>query len=144
MHETNTTGRLSYGIPPPAFRLPDATHVGAVHVEVVNLQRSLSYYEQVLGLRAHNVTDISAVLGAHHDDRPLVTLHARRGVTRARRGSFGLYHFAILLPDRSALGRFARHLLSSGERVGMADHLVSHCTCGPGWTRNRSLRRPPA
>jgi catechol 2,3-dioxygenase len=55
----------------------------------------------------------------------LVTLHTRHGVTRARRGAFGLFHFAILLPERSALGRFAAHLVSLNVRVGMADHLVS-------------------
>jgi catechol 2,3-dioxygenase len=52
-------------------------------------------------------------------------LHTRPGVTRARRGAFGLYHFAILLPDRAALGRFAAHLTSLDLKVGMADHLVS-------------------
>jgi catechol 2,3-dioxygenase len=46
-------------------------------------------------------------------------------VTRARRGGFGLYHFAILLPDRAALGRFVAHLESLDVRVAMADHLVS-------------------
>jgi len=42
-----------------------------------------------------------------------------------RRGRLGLYHFAILLPDRAQLGRFARHLSEIGERAGMSDHLVS-------------------
>jgi catechol 2,3-dioxygenase len=46
-------------------------------------------------------------------------------VTPSRRGAFGLFHFAILLPDRAALGRFAVHLSALGERVGMADHVVS-------------------
>jgi catechol 2,3-dioxygenase len=124
MSETRT-GRLPYGIPPPAFRLPNAAHVGGVHLQVVELQRSMSYYDQVLGLRAHSTTDTSAVLSAHGDDRPLVTLHTRPGVTNARRGAFGLYHFAILLPERSALGRFVAHLASLGVRPGMADHLVS-------------------
>jgi catechol 2,3-dioxygenase len=112
-------------VPPPAFRLPETAHVGAVHLQVSDLQRSLSYYEQVLGLRAHDVTDSSAVLSVHGDDRPLVTLRTRRGVTRAQRGAFGLYHFAVLLPDRSALGRFAAHVASLDLRIGMADHLVS-------------------
>jgi catechol 2,3-dioxygenase len=43
----------------------------------------------------------------------------------ARRGALGLYHFAILLPDRAALGRLATHLSALGVRVGMSDHLVS-------------------
>jgi catechol 2,3-dioxygenase len=114
-----------YGIPPPAFRLPDATHVGGVRLQVSDLTQSLAYYEHVLGLRAISADATTAILGAHGDATPLVTLHTRPGVTRARRGAFGLYHFAILLPDRAALGRFVTHLAARNERVGMADHLVS-------------------
>jgi catechol 2,3-dioxygenase len=119
------TTQLPYGIAPPAFRLPDATHVGAVHLQVGDLARSLGYYEQVLGLRVQSATAGDATLGVPGDGRPLVTLHTRRGVVPARRGAVGLYHFAILLPDRAALGRFAAHLSARGERIGMADHLVS-------------------
>ena len=125
MSEATSSHRLPYGVAPPAFRLPDASHVGAVHLQVVDLRRSLSYYEQVLGLRAHGMTSTSAVLSADGDERPLVTLNTKRGVTPARRGALGLYHFAILLPARSDLGRFASHLASSGVRPGMADHSVS-------------------
>ena len=42
-----------------------------------------------------------------------------------RRGLLGLYHFAILVPDRAVLGRFLRHVTALGVHVGMADHLVS-------------------
>jgi catechol 2,3-dioxygenase len=96
-----------------------------VLLQVSDLPRSLAYYESVLGLQAHDVTSASAILCAHGDDRTLVKLATKPGVTRARRGAFGLYHFAILLPERSALGRFASHLASFDLRVGMADHLVS-------------------
>jgi catechol 2,3-dioxygenase len=99
--------------------------VGAVHLQVSDLQRSLSYYEHILGLRPHDITPTSAALGAHGGEPHLVTLHAAPGVRPARRGAFGLYHFAILLPERAALGRFAAHLASLDVRVGMADHLVS-------------------
>jgi catechol 2,3-dioxygenase len=125
MSDTTPREQAPYGIAPQAFRLPNPAHVGGVHLQVVDLQRSLSYYGQVLGLRVKSTTDASAVLTAHGDDRPLVTLQTRPGVARARRGAFGLFHFAILLPDRSALGRFAAHLSSLGVRAGMADHLVS-------------------
>jgi catechol 2,3-dioxygenase len=125
MSETKTTTPVSYGVAPPAFRLPDAAHVGGVHLQVVDLGRSVSYYERLLGLRARSATDKSAVLSAQEDGRPLVTLHTREGVTRARPGAFGLYHFAVLLPGRGALGRFAAHLASFDVRPGMADHLVS-------------------
>ncbi len=106
-------------------RLPGAAHAGAVHLQVSDLPRSLAYYEEVVGLRAHHVTDASAVLSTHADDEPLVTLQTRPGVTGAHRGAFGLFHFALLLPERTALGRFAAHLASLDVRVGMADHLVS-------------------
>ena len=125
MSETARSRQPSYGVAPPAFRLPDASHVGAVHLQVVDLQRSVSYYEQVLGLRARGMTDTSAALFADGDERPLVTLRTRRGVTPARRGALGLFHFAMLLPARGDLGRFASHLASSGVRPGMADHSVS-------------------
>jgi catechol 2,3-dioxygenase len=42
-----------------------------------------------------------------------------------RRGRLGLFHFAILLPERAALGRFLRHLSDINARAGAADHLVS-------------------
>ena len=58
--------------------------------------------------------------------RSLVELRERAGVVAAPGvGRTGLYHFAILLPDKASLGRFLRHLEGTGERVGMSDHLVS-------------------
>ncbi len=57
---------------------------------------------------------------------PLVELHEHPGAAPVpRRGRLGLYHYAILLPDRPALGRFLRHLSEIGERAGMSDHFVS-------------------
>lgn len=114
-----------YGVAPPAFRLPDATTMGPVHLQVSDLPRSLAYYQRVIGLRAEQTGDDTAVLKAQDDDRPLVVLRSRPGVTRARRGAFGLYHFALLLPDRGALGSFAAHLSADKVQFGMADHLVS-------------------
>jgi catechol-2,3-dioxygenase len=47
--EAKTRTLLPYGVPPPTFRLPDAAHVGAVHLQVSDLQQSLDYYQHVLG-----------------------------------------------------------------------------------------------
>jgi catechol 2,3-dioxygenase len=53
-------------------------------------------------------------------------LHERPGARPVpRRGRLGLYHFAILLPDRAALGRFLRHLGETDVPAGTSDHLVS-------------------
>jgi catechol 2,3-dioxygenase len=65
-----------------------------------------------------------ALLGASR--RPLVELHERTGARPVpHRRRTGLFHFAILLPDRASLGRFVRHLGETNERVGSANHLVS-------------------
>lgn len=117
--------RLPYGIEPPQFRLPDATRLGAVRLQVSDLPRSLDYYERVLGLRVLRRDTETADLGAQDGGRVLVTMQSGPGVKRSRRGALGLYHFAILLPDRAALGRFAAHAAALRVRVGMADHLVS-------------------
>jgi catechol 2,3-dioxygenase len=114
------------GIAPPAFRLPPSTHVGSVDLQVSDLERSLAYYQQVLGLQLLSREKDRAEFGAADSPVPLVRLHERRGARRVPpQGRLGLYHFAILLPDRAALGRFVAHLAESGARAGAADHLVS-------------------
>jgi catechol 2,3-dioxygenase len=96
-----------------------------VRLLVADLGRSIEYYERVIGLRVFDRTTDAATLAPHGDDHPCLALRTESGVSPARRGAFGLYHFAILLPDRSAFGRFARHLADLSVRAGMADHLVS-------------------
>lgn len=118
-----------FGIRPPRYRLPEETRLGAVRLQVGDLTRSIRYYETVLGLRiaAGSAAAAGGVgLGPHQEDRVLVWLHERAGIRPVpRRGLLGLYHFAILLPDRAALGRFAAHLASIGVAAGSADHFVS-------------------
>ena len=114
------------GTAPADIRLPEAAHVGGVRLQVSDLARSRAYYRDVLGLREMGQTSDTVVFGAADGAAPLVTLHAVPGTTPIRRrGAFGLFHFAILLPDRAALGRFLAHLAARGERAGMSDHLVS-------------------
>jgi len=115
-----------FTIPPPGYRLPPDVRLGPVQLQTADLDRSLAYYERVVGLRTMARGAGEATLGAHEDSTPLVRLRERPGaVPVPRRGRLGLYHFAILLPDRASLGRFSAHLASLGEYAGMADHLVS-------------------
>ncbi len=122
----------SYGEPPRnGYRLPAATRLGRVQLQVADLERSLAFYEGVLGLRrlpsgAGRAVHGRAVLGALGDPAPLMELVERPGARpMTPRGRLGLYHTAILLPDRAALGRFVRHLAERGVRAGAGDHLVS-------------------
>jgi catechol-2,3-dioxygenase len=78
----------SCGIAPPGFRLPDATRVGAVHLQIADLQQSIDYYRDVLGLRVLEQLVDSAGLGAFgtDQDRSIVpddSLHARVSLTGA-------------------------------------------------------------
>jgi catechol 2,3-dioxygenase len=116
----------SYGEAPRSFRLPGGIRLGPVRLQVGDLNRSLAFYQDVLGLSPLDRDSSRAALGAEADGAPLVELRERRGIRPApRRGALGLYHFAILLPDRPSLGRFVRHLGEIGARAGAADHLVS-------------------
>lgn len=120
----------AYGIEPPGYRLPDATRLGRVRLQVADLARSLPYYERVLGLRLISRDTPggagSVSLGAEGGSDVIVELHERPGATPVpHNGRLGLYHFAILLPDRAALGSFVAHLAAIGVRAGMSDHLVS-------------------
>ena len=114
------------GLAPPEYRLPDATHVGRVRLQVSDLARSIAYYEKVLGLRVIDRSDASASLAPNGETRALIELSEKPGARAVpRRGLLGLYHFAVLFPDRAALGRFVVHLSEIGEYAGMSDHLVS-------------------
>ena len=110
----------------PDARLPAETHLGRVRLQVADLDRSIGYYEQVLGLRTLERRAGEAVLGDQVSKVPLIELREQPGANPVRRrGHLGLFHFAILLPDRAALGRLLRHLASIGAQVGASDHLVS-------------------
>lgn len=117
---------LPYGIPSPGFRLPAETRPGRISLQVADLERSLGYYQGVLGFEVVERSGGRASLGAPQGRHPLIELHERPGAAPAPGGGRpGLYHYAILLPDRSALGAFLAHLAERGERAGASDHLVS-------------------
>jgi catechol 2,3-dioxygenase len=124
MADLTPVSTTPYGRQPPAYRLPEATRPGPVHLQVADLARSTAFYEEILGLRAiahgPGTAALAAATGA-----PLIWLHEKAGVQRApRAGRFGLFHVAVLLPDRASLGRF---LTAAHGRVPIAsaDHWVS-------------------
>ena len=115
-----------YGIAPPGYRLPGLTRLGTVRLQVSNLARSVAYYRDLLGLRVLHQNATTASLTVTDSDDPLLELRYERGIRSVPRGgTLGLYHFAILLPSRAALGQFVKHLAASQVQFGAADHLVS-------------------
>ncbi len=86
----------------------------------------MRFYESVLGLQVLHRGEQAAVLSAHETMRPLLQLRERKGARPvAARDRLGLYHVAILLPNRPSLGQFVRHLAVHGVRAGAGDHIVS-------------------
>jgi catechol 2,3-dioxygenase len=114
------------GVAAPSYRLPPELRLGGVLLQVADLGRSVGYYESVLGLSTKESAGGRAALGPVDGDGVLLELMERPGADPVPRGGrLGLYHFAILLPDRRALGRFAAHLSLLGIGPGAADHHVS-------------------
>lgn len=96
--------------------------MGAVHLTVADLDRSVAYYEQALGLRAVRNGDRAALSTG---GEPLLVLREEPGA-RSSRGHCGLFHFALLLPERADLAGWLLHV--ARERIpleGLSDHFVS-------------------
>ena len=108
---------------PASADLSAATTVGAVHLTVADLERSLEYYGRTVGLAVLDRDGASASLGA--GGRELLVLAEDPDAQPAGRHT-GLYHFALLVPDRVDLARWLAH--AARDRVplvGLSDHFVS-------------------
>ena len=107
--------------------LPADAHIGQVSLVVRDLDRSRRFYQDVLGFSEvgdPNEGVASTLLSA--GGRMLIELHERADAIPKPRRSTGLYHFAILVPSRAALGRSLRRLADQRWPItGAADHLVS-------------------
>jgi catechol 2,3-dioxygenase len=114
---------LEAGGAPASSALPASTTVGAVHLTVAALERSLEYYRGAIGLNLLQRGDGFASLGVA--GRELLFLVEESGA-RPATGHTGLYHFALLVPARIDLARWLAH--AARDRVplvGLSDHFVS-------------------
>jgi len=102
--------------------------IGHVHLKVADLERALGFYRDVLGFQVTlRFGDTAAFLsaGGYHHHLGLNTWESLGGPP-PKQGSTGLYHTAILYPDRAALGNALQRLQKAGIRLeGAADHGVS-------------------
>ncbi|MDQ0221915.1 VOC family protein [Streptococcus moroccensis] len=94
--------------------------LGVVALNVADLNKQKLFYEQVLGLTVLEDSSDKVVLGVA--DRPLVELIQVSDLTPIS-ASYGLYHLAILLPDRTSLGTLFRHFLKHQvPLIGASNH----------------------
>ena len=114
---------VTAGGAPAVAAIPAATRVGAVHLSVADLGRSVEYYESAIGLRVHRRDGDRAALGTGGED--LLVLREESGARPVEHAS-GLYHFALLVPERADLARWLAHAAREQvPLVGMSDHFVS-------------------
>jgi catechol 2,3-dioxygenase len=106
-----------------AATLPAETTMGPVHLTVSDLGRSLRYYEGAVGLEVLERAAERASVGAGTSE--LLVLVEEPGAQPAPRHA-GLYHFALLVPERADLARWlARAVRERVPIVGASDHFVS-------------------
>ena len=101
-----------------------ATHIGLVTLRVANLDRSLKFYQGVLGFKLIERNAGVARLGAE-DGPPILELHEVPGASPAPQRATGLFHAAIVLPSRAALGQALMRMIAANSPLGEADHAVS-------------------
>lgn len=106
------------------FHRKPTTFVSHVKIKVANLERSLKFYQGILGFSILNQTTSSAKLTAD-DMTNILTLVQPEGVKPKQSRTTGLYHFALLLPEKSDLANIVIHLSNNNIHFGAADHLVS-------------------
>ena len=106
---------------------PD-TRIGHVHLKVADLERALSFYRDLLGFELiQKIGDQAAFIsaGGYHHHIGLNTWESRGG-TPPPPGHTGLYHTAILYPNRKELAKALKSLLNADYPLqGAADHGVS-------------------
>jgi catechol 2,3-dioxygenase len=116
------------------FNIHPATRIGYVSLNVCHIDRSLDFYEKVLGLKkVGRPTNERALLSVDGHPSYLVELLQAKEVTGYKASTFetrraGLYHYAILLPERKYLADMLQSLSERRGEIrfdGLADHLVS-------------------
>jgi catechol 2,3-dioxygenase len=105
--------------------LPDSAHLTRLSLRVRDIDRMLAYYVGVLGL-VETGKDGNVITVAPPGERFHLDLVHEPDAPLRHYPCPGLYHFALVVPDRPALGRIFRYLIEEHEPFeGMSDHLVS-------------------
>jgi catechol 2,3-dioxygenase len=109
-------------------KIDPRTRIGHIHLKVSDLERSVKFYRDILGFEVTTLMGRQAAFlsaGGYHHHIGLNTWESAGG-EKPPAGSTGLYHFAILLPDRRELARVLRRIIDNKWPIdGAGDHGVS-------------------
>ncbi|NCD68478.1 VOC family protein [Mucilaginibacter agri] len=110
------------------YQIPAQTRIGHVHLKVSNLQRSLDFYCGLLGFELMTTYGDAAAFisaGGYHHHIGLNTWHSKNSPPAPERAP-GLYHTAILYPERKDLAAILKRLIDARYQItGASDHGVS-------------------
>ena len=111
-----------------AYKVPAQTKIGHVHLKVADIERSLKFYRDLLGFEITQYYGDSAVFlsaGGYHHHIGLNTWHSKNTSPAPVRAA-GLFHLAILYPERKDLAQIVQRLIETKYPLtGASDHGVS-------------------
>lgn len=106
------------------FHREPNTFVGHVQLKVENLEKSLKFYQEIIGFQILEQTKTTAKLTTDGKTSLLSLVQLNNSVQKKERTT-GIYHFALLLPQRSDLADILKHFIETDTPIGSSDHLVS-------------------
>ncbi len=106
------------------FHQKTSTFVENLELKILNMERSIAFYENIMGFKVLEKEGNRTVLTAD-GETALLTLIQPENVKPKESHKSGLYHFALLLPSREDLGSFLHHIAKINYPLGASDHHVS-------------------
>ncbi|MEI6849685.1 MAG: VOC family protein [archaeon] len=112
---------------PEKYNISPKTQIGHVHLTVNNIQKSLKFYQDILGfeIQQHLGGAVFLSAGGYHHHIGL-NIWGSEYARQPEEGQIGLYHFAILYPNRKELAKALKNIIEHNYPLsGTADHGVS-------------------
>lgn len=106
------------------FHKAPHTYTGEVYLNVLDLDKSVRFYKEIIGFQVLK-EDADRVVLTADGKTPSLIVEQPENVTQKAPRRTGLYHFALLLPKRADLGNIIKHFAANNIRLGAADHHVS-------------------
>lgn len=104
------------------YHLSPVMNISGITISVTNISQSIKFYKEIVGLTLLEEDSNSAVFGG---EKPILTLIENKDLIKNNQ-KLGLYHFALLVPNRQTLATLFRRLLTLQYPItGLSDHLVS-------------------
>ena len=107
------------------FHKAPHTYTGEVHLNVLDLDRSVRFYKEVIGFKVLEETANKCGIDSGREEHRYSLLSNQKMLHRKNRVRSGLYHFALLLPKRADLGNIIKHFVQNNVPIGASDHKVS-------------------